>query len=120
MSNCPTEISICPGSGSSAAMPTSEKINSEASGRRKKRNDFIVIRILGKRTEGKKLTEFNKSANEFARQYNSRHAMIIDTFTGGIFDTNCYFLPETGILIDAPQECAEWLQASGYRVQLLL
>jgi glyoxylase-like metal-dependent hydrolase (beta-lactamase superfamily II) len=46
--------------------------------------------------------------------------MKIDTFTGGIFDTNCFFLLEHGILIDAPQDCAEWLQTRGYKVTLLL
>lgn len=46
--------------------------------------------------------------------------MTIDTFTGGIFDTNCFFLPESGILIDAPQDAAGWLTASGRRVTLLL
>jgi glyoxylase-like metal-dependent hydrolase (beta-lactamase superfamily II) len=44
----------------------------------------------------------------------------IDSFTGGIFDTNCFFLQDSGILIDAPQEAADWLRAAGYRVQLLL
>src|SRR3954447_12850258 len=44
----------------------------------------------------------------------------IDSFTGGIFDTNCFFLKDSGILIDAPQETAEWLQAAGHRVRLLL
>lgn len=48
------------------------------------------------------------------------HPMIIDTFTGGIFDTNCFFLPESGILIDAPQEAAGWLRQTGRRVQWLL
>ena len=47
-------------------------------------------------------------------------SMQIDTFTGGIFDTNCFFLLESGILIDAPQDTAEWLEASGRRVNLLL
>lgn len=46
--------------------------------------------------------------------------MIVDTFTGGMFQTNCFFLPESGILIDAPQESADWLQAQGHRVALLL
>lgn len=46
--------------------------------------------------------------------------MHIETFTGGIFDTNCFFLPEAGILIDAPQEVAGWLAAHDYRVRLLL
>ena len=45
---------------------------------------------------------------------------MIDTFTGGIFDTNCFFLLDTGILIDAPQDCAGWLEARGHRVKLLL
>ena len=46
--------------------------------------------------------------------------MEIDCFTGGIFDTNCYFLHKEGILIDAPQEAAEWLTGKGYRVRTLL
>ena len=46
--------------------------------------------------------------------------MVIDTFTGGMFETNCFFLPESGILIDAPQESAEWLQRTGRKVELLL
>jgi hydroxyacylglutathione hydrolase len=46
--------------------------------------------------------------------------MTIDTFTGGIFDTNCFFLPGSGILLDAPQDAAEWLAAQGHRVKLLL
>ncbi len=46
--------------------------------------------------------------------------MNLDSFTGGIFDTNCFFLPETGLLIDAPQDCAAWLEGHGYRVKTLL
>jgi len=46
--------------------------------------------------------------------------MRIESFTGGIFDTNCFFLPESRILIDAPQEAAEWLATAGYQVELLL
>ncbi|MES2572065.1 MAG: MBL fold metallo-hydrolase [Verrucomicrobiota bacterium] len=46
--------------------------------------------------------------------------MHLDTFTGGIFDTNCFYLAETRILIDAPQEAAAWLAKKGYRVDLLL
>jgi glyoxylase-like metal-dependent hydrolase (beta-lactamase superfamily II) len=46
--------------------------------------------------------------------------MQLDSFTGGIFDTNCFFLFESGILIDAPQDASEWLQAKGYRVSTLL
>jgi glyoxylase-like metal-dependent hydrolase (beta-lactamase superfamily II) len=44
----------------------------------------------------------------------------LDSFTGGVFDTNCFFLPEAGILIDAPQEAAQWLKDRGHRVELLL
>jgi len=44
----------------------------------------------------------------------------LDTFTGGIFDTNTFFLREAGILIDAPQGAAEWLAAQGHRVKTLL
>ena len=46
--------------------------------------------------------------------------MEIDTFTGGIFDTNCFFLPASGILIDAPQDAAGWLAGRGLRVKTLL
>jgi glyoxylase-like metal-dependent hydrolase (beta-lactamase superfamily II) len=46
--------------------------------------------------------------------------MQIESFTGGIFDTNCFFLPESGILIDAPQDAAEWLSSRGHKVQHLL
>jgi len=46
--------------------------------------------------------------------------MEIDTFTGGVFDTNCFFLPKSGILIDAPQDAAQWLADEGYRVSLML
>ena len=44
----------------------------------------------------------------------------IDPFTGGVFDTNCFFLPEHGILIDAPQDAADWLARQGHRVKTLL
>jgi glyoxylase-like metal-dependent hydrolase (beta-lactamase superfamily II) len=46
--------------------------------------------------------------------------MNLETFTGGIFDTNCFFLPDHGILIDAPQEAAAWLASRGHRVKTLL
>jgi glyoxylase-like metal-dependent hydrolase (beta-lactamase superfamily II) len=46
--------------------------------------------------------------------------MIIDSFTGGMFETNCFFLEETGILVDAPQESADWLAERGYKVKMLL
>ena len=45
---------------------------------------------------------------------------MLDTFTGGIFDTNCFFLPEHGILIDAPQDAATWLARTGAKVKTLL
>lgn len=47
-------------------------------------------------------------------------AMQIESFTGGIFDTNAFFLPEHGILIDAPQDAAGWLRSRGHRVTTLL
>jgi glyoxylase-like metal-dependent hydrolase (beta-lactamase superfamily II) len=46
--------------------------------------------------------------------------MIIDSFTGGMFETNCFFLPASGILVDAPQESADWLRRKGHKVSLLL
>ncbi len=47
-------------------------------------------------------------------------AMHLDTFTGGIFDTNCFFAPESGLLFDAPQDCAQWLSSRGHKVKTLL
>ena len=44
----------------------------------------------------------------------------MDTFTGGVFDTNCFYLPESGVLIDAPQDAAAWLAQREHRVRLLL
>lgn len=46
--------------------------------------------------------------------------MVIDRFTGGMFETNCFYLPASGILIDAPQESAGWLAREGHKVRLLL
>jgi hydroxyacylglutathione hydrolase len=46
--------------------------------------------------------------------------MQIDTFTGGLFDTNCFFLPEHGLLIDAPQDAAAWLAEREAKVAVLL
>ena len=48
--------------------------------------------------------------------------MQIDTFTGGPFDTNCFFIPtsEGGILIDAPEGATEWLAGRGAKVSHLL
>jgi glyoxylase-like metal-dependent hydrolase (beta-lactamase superfamily II) len=46
--------------------------------------------------------------------------MEIDVFTGGLFDTNCFFLPEYGILIDAPQTTVAWLKKNGHQVRTLL
>jgi glyoxylase-like metal-dependent hydrolase (beta-lactamase superfamily II) len=48
--------------------------------------------------------------------------MHIDTYTGGLFDTNCFFLPtpQGGILIDAPQGSADWLASKQLKVTHLL
>ena len=46
--------------------------------------------------------------------------MELDFFTGGIFDTHCFYLPKERILVDAPQDCAAWLKKKGYAVELLL
>jgi glyoxylase-like metal-dependent hydrolase (beta-lactamase superfamily II) len=46
--------------------------------------------------------------------------MQIETFTGGIFDTNCFYLPEHRVLIDAPQDAADWLARRGAKVDVLL
>jgi glyoxylase-like metal-dependent hydrolase (beta-lactamase superfamily II) len=46
--------------------------------------------------------------------------MELDVFTGGLFDTNCFFLPAHGILIDAPQTTVAWLKKCGHKVRTLL
>ncbi len=45
-----------------------------------------------------------------------------DSFTGGVFDTNCFYLaaPAGNLLIDAPAGALEWLERKGYRIDLLL
>ena len=44
----------------------------------------------------------------------------VDTFTGGLFDTNCFFLSAAGLLIDAPEGTADWLRREGCSVRALL
>jgi len=46
--------------------------------------------------------------------------MQILTFTGGIFDTNGFYLEDSGLLIDAPEGIADWLSARGKKVTALL
>jgi len=46
--------------------------------------------------------------------------MPLDHFTGGIFETNCFFVRENGILIDAPQGVADWLKERGFAVATVL
>ena len=41
-------------------------------------------------------------------------------FTGGIFETNSYYLGSSAVLIDAPEGVAEWLTSRGYKVRALL
>lgn len=45
-----------------------------------------------------------------------------DSFTGGLFDTNCFYLaaPKGNILIDAPAGALDWLREKGYSIDLLL
>jgi glyoxylase-like metal-dependent hydrolase (beta-lactamase superfamily II) len=49
-------------------------------------------------------------------------ASLFLTYTGGIAETNGYFLPSAsgGILIDAPEGVAEWLTRKGLRASHLL
>ena len=44
----------------------------------------------------------------------------VDTFTGGLFETNCFYLPVAKLLIDAPEGTADWLRGKGYSVGGLL
>lgn len=46
--------------------------------------------------------------------------MNLDIFTGGLFETNCFYLAEAKLLVDAPQESAAWLKEKGYAVETLL
>lgn len=46
--------------------------------------------------------------------------MQIETFTGGLFETNCFFVAEPGLLIDAPEGSADWLAEQGYRLKTLV
>ena len=45
-----------------------------------------------------------------------------DSFTGGVFDTNCFYLSAPGghLLIDAPAGALDWLEKKGYPLDLLL
>ncbi|NBV86492.1 MAG: MBL fold metallo-hydrolase, partial [Verrucomicrobia bacterium] len=43
-----------------------------------------------------------------------------DRFTGGLFETNCYYLRQSKILVDAPEGAAAWLRECGYPVAILL
>lgn len=47
-------------------------------------------------------------------------ALNVDTFTGGLFETNCFYLPSARLLVDAPEETAGWLRSKGYAVESLL
>ena len=48
--------------------------------------------------------------------------MQIDSFRGGVFETNCFFIPQAdgGILIDAPEGSHAWIQERGAKVSTLL
>ncbi len=46
--------------------------------------------------------------------------MHIDSYTGGLFETNCFYLPEARLLVDAPEGAAQWLQTRGLKVETLL
>jgi glyoxylase-like metal-dependent hydrolase (beta-lactamase superfamily II) len=48
------------------------------------------------------------------------HTLSIDTYTGGLFETNAYYLAEARILVDAPEGAAAWLRQKGYSVETLL
>jgi glyoxylase-like metal-dependent hydrolase (beta-lactamase superfamily II) len=44
----------------------------------------------------------------------------MDIFTGGLFETNCYYLKAARVLVDAPEGAARWLAARSYTVETLL
>lgn len=48
--------------------------------------------------------------------------MQIDSYTGGVFETNCFLIPgaQGNILVDAPEGAQDWLQAKGVKISTLL
>ena len=44
----------------------------------------------------------------------------MDIYTGGLFETNCYYLKSARLLVDAPEGAAGWLASRGYGVETLL
>jgi glyoxylase-like metal-dependent hydrolase (beta-lactamase superfamily II) len=48
------------------------------------------------------------------------HSLSLDTYTGGLFETNAYYLPTHRLLVDAPEGVADWLREKGYAVEVLL
>lgn len=48
--------------------------------------------------------------------------MIYHTYTGGLFETNCYLLeaPEGSILFDAPEGACDWLKGRSTNLKLLI
>ena len=44
----------------------------------------------------------------------------IKVFTGGVFETHCYYLPDSKLLVDAPEGAIDWLDSRGYSVSGLL
>lgn len=59
------------------------------------------------------------------RQPPIRHGYFVETltlemYTGGLFETNAYYLSDPQILVDAPEGVANWLKARGLPVQHLL
>lgn len=41
-------------------------------------------------------------------------------YTGGLFETHSYYMPEWRLLVDAPEGTAEWLMSTGHSVEGLL
>jgi glyoxylase-like metal-dependent hydrolase (beta-lactamase superfamily II) len=48
--------------------------------------------------------------------------LTYQTFSGGVFETNCYLIsaPEGSILFDAPEGACQWLESRGVDLELLL
>ncbi len=48
--------------------------------------------------------------------------MTYHTFTGGVFETNCYLweAPEGAILFDAPDGACQWLKSRGIELKMLI
>src|SRR5580698_6116125 len=84
-------------------------------------SDSLVVHPLNARCLGTKQPGTSEKRDASLRMgYPPSQTMNLEVYTGGLFDTNSFFLPDAGILIDAPQGVSEWLGEKGFKVTTLL